>query len=208
MLFRMFVLVAALLVSALPSLAAKVEIIISKPSQKMTVYVNGVQEYFWPISTGAPGYDTPSGNFKPFRLEKDHKSTEWDDAPMPNSIFFTARGHAIHGSFSRRIGVRASHGCVRLSPQNAITLFNLVSANGLGNTRVVVKGGFFDSMFQSNIGTRPSPIVAGSTIIGSATTKVKTKPQNNSWVGWGAPPKKRLVVKKIPKKKPLVVTSN
>jgi hypothetical protein len=125
--------------------AKKVEIIISKVSQKMTVKVDGDTEYVWPVSTGAAGYETPSGNYRPFRMEAEHFSKEWDDAPMPHSIFFTDRGHAIHGSYYvRSLGRRASHGCVRLAPENAKILFGLVGEAGMSNTRVVLKGGFFD----------------------------------------------------------------
>lgn len=125
--------------------AKKVEIVISKVSQKMTVKVDGDTEYVWPVSTGAARYETPSGTFRPFRMEKEHFSKEWDDAPMPNSIFFTDRGHAIHGSFyTKSLGRRASHGCVRLAPENASKLFALVGEAGMSNTRVVLKGGLFD----------------------------------------------------------------
>jgi hypothetical protein len=128
--------------------ATTVQITISKVSQKMTVKVDGETEYVWPVSTGAPGYDTPSGKYRPFRMEKDHFSKEWDDAPMPNSIFFTPRGHAIHGSFYvKSLGRRASHGCVRLAPDNAAKLFGLVQKAGMQNTTVVLRGGFFDSGF-------------------------------------------------------------
>jgi hypothetical protein len=129
--------------------AKQVDIIISKGGQKMTVKVDGSTEYVWPVSTGAAGYDTPSGKFKPFRLEKDHFSKEWDDAPMPHSIFFTPQGHAIHGSFYvKSLGRRASHGCVRLAPDNAKILFGLVGDAGLSNTSVTIKGGFFDFGYQ------------------------------------------------------------
>ena len=77
---------------------ANVMIVIDKSAQKMTVTVNGEDRYTWSVSTGRDGYDTPSGDFQPFRMEKVHYSREWDDAPMPNSIFFTKDGHAIHGS--------------------------------------------------------------------------------------------------------------
>ena len=73
-------------------------IAINKANQKMTVSLDGDTLHRWKVSTGARGYDTPSGNFRPFRLEKEHFSKEWDDAPMPYSIFFTGRGHAVHGS--------------------------------------------------------------------------------------------------------------
>src|SRR5689334_17903744 len=106
---------------------AGVLVTIDKSRQQMTVEVDGATRWVWPVSTGRRGYDTPSGNFKPFRMEEDHYSKEWDDAPMPHSIFFTMEGHAIHGSFeTRNLGRRASHGCVRISPQNAEKLFTLV----------------------------------------------------------------------------------
>lgn len=119
-------------------------ITINKVSQKMTVELDGDTLYKWPVSTGAPGYETPSGTYRPFRLEKEHYSKEWDDAPMPHSIFFTGRGHAVHGSYHvKSLGRRASHGCVRLHPDNAAKLFALVQKTGTSNTRVIVKGGLF-----------------------------------------------------------------
>jgi L,D-transpeptidase-like protein len=120
---------------------ANVMIIIDKSAQKMTVTVDGDDRYTWPVSTGRPGYDTPSGEFQPFRMERDHFSREWDDAPMPNSVFFTKIGHAIHGTFeAKNLGRPASHGCVRLSRENAATLYALVKDEGLFNTRVRLIG--------------------------------------------------------------------
>jgi hypothetical protein len=129
--------------------ATNVLITINKVSQKMTVKVDGETEYVWPVSTGARGYETPSGKYRPFRMEKDHFSKEWDDAPMPNSIFFTGQGHAIHGSmYVKSLGRRASHGCVRLAPDNAAKLYSLVQEAGMQNTTVVLRGGFFDGGFN------------------------------------------------------------
>jgi hypothetical protein len=120
---------------------ASIMITIDKSAQRMTVTVNGEDRYRWPVSTGRSGYDTPSGEFQPFRMENDHFSREWDDAPMPNSIFFTKIGHAIHGTFeARNLGRPASHGCVRLSTQNAATLYALVKQEGVFNTRVKLTG--------------------------------------------------------------------
>ena len=97
--------------------------------------------YQWPVSTGKAGFDTPSGKFKAFRMERDHYSREWDDAPMPFSIFFTQKGHAIHGSLdTKNIGRPASHGCVRLTPANAEKLFALVQEDGVLNTTVILTG--------------------------------------------------------------------
>ena len=135
-----FAAVIAALAFAQPA-RANVMIIIDKAAQKMTVTVDGEDRYTWPVSTGRPGYDTPSGEFQPFRMERDHFSREWDDAPMPNSIFFTKIGHAIHGTFeARNLGRPASHGCVRLSTENAATLYALVKAEGVFNTRVKLTG--------------------------------------------------------------------
>jgi hypothetical protein len=120
---------------------ASVLIRIDKSSQQMTVTVDGVPRWTWPVSTGRPGYDTPSGSFTAFRMEADHFSKEWDDAPMPHSIFFTPKGHAIHGYLdTRHIGSPASHGCVRLAPENAAKLYALVEEEGLPNTKVVLGG--------------------------------------------------------------------
>jgi len=120
---------------------AAVLIAIDKLSQEMTVSVDGVPKYRWPVSTGRLGYDTPSGTYHPFRMEPVYFSKEFDDAPMPHAIFFTARGHAIHGTLNTGgLGWPVSHGCVRLSPENATTLYALVTAEGLAHTTVVVRG--------------------------------------------------------------------
>ena len=120
---------------------AEVLIAVDKDAQRMTVTVDGQPRYDWPVSTGADGYDTPGGAHRPFRMERTHFSREFDDAPMPNAIFFTGQGHAIHGTnHTRRLGSAASHGCVRLAPKNAATLFSLVKAQGMGKTRVVIEG--------------------------------------------------------------------
>ena len=121
---------------ALPA-SAKILIEIDKSAQRMTVSQDGAQLYTWPVSTGLRSYDTPGGAFTPFRMEKEHYSREWDDAPMPHSIFFTQKGHAIHGTeHIRNIGRPASHGCVRLEPENARVLFALVRQEGMANTSV------------------------------------------------------------------------
>ena len=120
---------------------ANVLVTIDKSAQQMTVAVDGVARWRWPVSTGRPGYDTPNGSFKAFRMEADHYSKEWDDAPMPYSIFFTKLGHAIHGYLdTRRIGSPASHGCVRLDPEHAAKLYALVEEQGVLNTTVVLTG--------------------------------------------------------------------
>jgi hypothetical protein len=120
---------------------AKVAITVDKDAQQMTVAVDGVERYRWPVSSGLPSYETPNGSFRAFRMEEDHYSKEFDDAPMPHSIFFTKIGHAIHGTdFESRLGTPASHGCVRLSRANASTLYALVQSEGVLNTTVTLTG--------------------------------------------------------------------
>jgi hypothetical protein len=120
---------------------AKVAITVDKDAQQMTVAVDGVERYHWPVSSGLPSYETPNGSFRAFRMEEDHYSKEFDDAPMPHSIFFTKIGHAIHGTDSvNRLGSPASHGCVRLSRTNAATLYALVQEQGVLNTTVTLTG--------------------------------------------------------------------
>ena len=121
--------------------SAGVLVTVDKSAQRMTVAVDGKTRFSWPVSTGTRGYETPTGAFRPFRMEEDHYSREWDEAPMPHSIFFTNSGHAIHGSTAvRRLGAPASHGCIRLAPANAAKLFALVRAEGMNSTKVVVTG--------------------------------------------------------------------
>ena len=86
---RIVIAVVALLAMAVAADAGQLVIAISKARQTMTVSLDGVEKFQWPVSTGARGYDTPGGKYRPFRMEAEHFSKEWDDAPMPHSIFFT-----------------------------------------------------------------------------------------------------------------------
>jgi hypothetical protein len=135
-------LVAAVLALPCASAAfANIDIAIDKSTQQMSVAVDGAQRYTWPVSTGRPGYDTPNGTFKVNRMDANHFSQEWDNAPMPHTMFFDMHGHAIHGfSDVAHLGLAVSHGCVRLAPANATVLFNLVKAQGMANTSVTVTG--------------------------------------------------------------------
>jgi lipoprotein-anchoring transpeptidase ErfK/SrfK len=140
---------------------ARADLLISvdKSAQQMTVTVDGQQRYVWPVSTGGHGYDTPSGDFKPFRMEKDHFSDEYDEAPMPYSIFFTKIGHAIHGTYEQRnLGRAVSHGCVRLSVKNAATLWELVKRQKMANTTVVLGGAIPGAGSPPVARSRPMPL--------------------------------------------------
>jgi lipoprotein-anchoring transpeptidase ErfK/SrfK len=118
--------------------AADVLITVDKSTQQMSVMVDGYQRYTWPVSTGLHG-GPPSGTFHPERMERVWYSRAFGMAPMPHSIFF--RGpFAIHGTMIvSRLGHPASHGCVRLLPDNASTLFDLVQQEGPAHTRIVIR---------------------------------------------------------------------
>ncbi len=117
--------------------AAGVVINVDKSTQRMTVTVDGAERYTWPVSTGLAG-GPPNGTYRPERLERSWYSHMFGMAPMPYSIFFHG-AYAIHGTtVISRLGRKASHGCVRLHPENAATLFALVQQQGRANTRIVV----------------------------------------------------------------------
>ncbi len=120
---------------------AAVLINVDKTNQKLTVLLDGEQIFDWPVSTGRAGYSTPSGTYTATSMNEIWYSKQWDNAPMPHSIFFMKDGHAIHGSNDvNNLGKAVSHGCVRISPENAATLFALVREKGLENTQVVLAG--------------------------------------------------------------------
>lgn len=131
--------VFALVLGALPG-SAKADVVarISLSAQEMTVYVDGIPRYAWAVSTARAGYRTPVGSYRPTRMHKMWYSKKYDNAPMPNSIFFHG-GYAVHGTpHLRALGRPASHGCVRLHPENARTLFSLVKGSGMSNARIVI----------------------------------------------------------------------
>jgi hypothetical protein len=139
--FRAALLTAALALPLAAPAFANVVITVDQASQRMLVTVDGATRYDWPVSTGRAGYNTPDGTFRPNRMEAMHYSNEYEDAPMPHSIFFDLNGHAIHGfSDTPHLGMAVSHGCVRLSPANAAVLFDIVKSEGMADTTVIVRG--------------------------------------------------------------------
>lgn len=118
---------------------AGIVVTVDKTAQRLTVAVDGTTRYQWPVSTARWGYRTPNGTYKPQRLARKWFSRKYDWSPMPYSIFFDG-GYAIHGSYEiSHLGSPASHGCIRLHPDNAAILFALVKAN-VKDTQIVVTG--------------------------------------------------------------------
>jgi lipoprotein-anchoring transpeptidase ErfK/SrfK len=126
---------AALLLTmeaALASVVANIDI----SRQRMTITVDGAPYASWPVSTGVNGYNTPTGSYRPYLVRRMHYSSKYENSPMPHSVFFRG-GYAIHGTqYVKRLGRRASHGCVRLHPANAARLYRLVLTYGFDNTRI------------------------------------------------------------------------
>jgi len=117
---------------------AEVVVRIDKSVQQMFVSVDGFERYRWPVSTGLLG-GPPSGTYHPLRMERVWYSRKFDMSPMPYSIFFRD-GYAIHGTiYVSRLGTRASHGCVRLLPENAAILFSLVQQQGMDRTQIMIE---------------------------------------------------------------------
>ena len=119
-----------------PTLIAKINL----STQRLQLTYDGRQQESWPISSGREGYATPRGVFRPQWASKMWYSRKYDNAPMPNAVFFSG-GVAVHGTNSiGMLGSPASHGCVRLAPGNAARFYSLVHKHGFGNTRIEVLG--------------------------------------------------------------------
>src|SRR5260221_7329409 len=96
--------------------------IVSIQSQQVTFYDADGWILRAPVSTGTTGRETPAGIFAVLEKEKDHRSTLYDDAEMPNMQRITWNGIALHGG--PLPGYAASHGCVRMPFGFAEKLFD------------------------------------------------------------------------------------
>lgn len=138
MLRRLLLPLAVVLFSA-PAFASDISVTVDISEQTMIVRMDGRVVHEFAVSTGRKGYSTPTGSYGVTRMHRKYYSKKYDGAPMPHSIFFHG-GYAIHGTTDiKRLGRIASHGCVRLHPDNARTLFNLVKEVGSGKTKIRVK---------------------------------------------------------------------
>ena len=139
--------------------AADVLVNISKTSQRMAVMVDGSARYNWLVSTGQGRYTTPNGAFQPQWMARKWRSKQYQNAPMPHSIFFH-NGYAIHGTTEiSRLGRVASHGCVRLHPENAAKLYALIQ-NQMENTRIVLSNDTIDAPAPAQPPRKPGTLVS------------------------------------------------
>ena len=93
-------------------------------TQHVQLYRNGVAIGFSSISSGRPGYGTPVGLFNVLEKRRHHRSSKYDDAPMPWMVRLTWDGVAFHGGALP--GYPASHGCIRLPMHFAPKLFGAI----------------------------------------------------------------------------------
>jgi hypothetical protein len=127
---------------------ATVRIDVDLSQQQMHVTSAGGESYDWPISSGRPGHATVTGRFRPQAMYVMVHSYKYNNAPMPHAIFFYGQ-YAIHGTDAVwALGHVASHGCVRISPENASTLFSMVRSEGA--TIDVHGGGASTSLIAGN----------------------------------------------------------
>lgn len=118
--------------------APAVHVVVDKAAQQVSVSVAGVEQYRWPVSTGRKATWTPAGEFKPAFLSRNHRSSKYNNAPMPFAVFFNGN-IALHGTTDlKRLGQPASHGCVRLHPDNAKVLFELIETADLQDVVIQV----------------------------------------------------------------------
>jgi L,D-transpeptidase-like protein len=96
--------------------------IVSIKTQQVTFYDADGWILRAPVSTGTTGRETPAGVFAVIEKDKDHHSSLYDDASMPNMQRITWNGIALHGG--PLPGYAASHGCVRMPYGFAEDLFD------------------------------------------------------------------------------------
>lgn len=121
-----------------PSVVREVVARVDISDQRMYVSINGEEVHSFTVSTAGRGYVTPTGSWTPTRMHRMWYSRKYNNAPMPHSIFFH-KGYAVHATDQiSRLGNPASHGCVRLHPDDARAFFALVMEAGRANTRIIV----------------------------------------------------------------------
>jgi len=107
-------------------------LVVSLATQRAVIYRNGIPIGISTVSTGQPGYRTPTGVFTVLQRHIEHYSNLYNNAPMPYMQRLTWGGVALHGG--NIPGYPASHGCVRL-PQNFARL--LYGVTRLGMTVII-----------------------------------------------------------------------
>lgn len=109
-----------------------VHVVVSLPEQMAYVFRDGEFLDSSPVSTGKRGHRTPVGTFPILQKKVHHRSSTYDNAPMPYMQRLTWRGIALHAG--ELPGYPASHGCIRLPWSFAKKLYGLTDYD----TRVTI----------------------------------------------------------------------
>ena len=107
-------------------------LVVNLQTQRAVLFRNGVPIGASTVSSGKPGHETPTGVFTILQKRKEHYSSTYNNAPMPNMQRLTRRGIALHAG--NLPGYPASHGCIRLPTKFSALLFD---ATELGMTVVI-----------------------------------------------------------------------
>lgn len=127
-----------LLAQSLSAGAATVVAEVNLTTQTMTLTHRETVIGVWKVSTARHGKITPTGSWTAKWLSKNHRSSRYNNAPMPYSVFYNGN-YAVHGTNQiGKLGRPASAGCIRLHPRNAAVLFGLAQREGLKNVRILV----------------------------------------------------------------------
>ncbi len=150
-----------------------VAIVVSIPEQRVHVYRNGIRIAVSTCSTGKPGHETPTGVFVVLQKDKHHKSSTYDDAPMPNMNRLTWSGIALHAG--RLPGYPASHGCIRLPMDFSERLFGVTHVG----TPVIISGAHADPREL----VHPGLVLGayGTHEFGGAVASLKGKQRPTDW---------------------------
>lgn len=129
-------------------LSCEVYVQVVKSEQRLYLYVRGVLQESWVVSTGGPGHETPLFNTQPNgRIYDAYSSSSYPGGSynglgnMPYAVFISG-GFALHGTVKSnwsKLGQKASHGCIRMHPDNGLKVNRLIRAAGVKNTWISVQ---------------------------------------------------------------------
>jgi hypothetical protein len=146
-----------------------VAIVVSLPDQRVHVYRNGIRIAVSTCSTGKVGHSTPTGVFTIIEKDRDHHSSTYNDAPMPNMNRLTWSGVALHAG--QLPGYPASHGCVRLPLEFSRLLFGVTQIG----TPVIIANDHSDPVRVAHPGLVLDPDAKRK--MDDAVAKASLKPQ-------------------------------
>lgn len=142
-------------------------LIVNTTTQRAVLYRNGLPIAATTVSTGRPGYRTPTGVFTILQKRVEHYSSTYDNAPMPYMQRLTWKGVALHAG--QLPGYPASHGCIRLPKSFAPLLYGVTS---LGMTVVVT-----DQATTPRIAPTPELALGTSEELAAGAAKITWTPE-------------------------------